>query len=83
MHLGRIVIFPIKSLDGMVVDEAAITPGGILENDRVFAILTGWSLCEWKAHTAVPPLALLIRRAGERGPPLANRRILANTISSR
>jgi uncharacterized protein YcbX len=39
MHLGRIVIFPIKSLDGMVVEEAAITPGGILENDRVFAIL--------------------------------------------
>ncbi|HXD01513.1 MAG TPA: MOSC N-terminal beta barrel domain-containing protein [Verrucomicrobiae bacterium] len=39
MHLGRIVIFPIKSLDGMVVEEAAITAGGILENDRVFAIL--------------------------------------------
>jgi uncharacterized protein YcbX len=39
MHLGRIAIFPIKSLDGMLVEEAAITPGGILENDRVYAIL--------------------------------------------
>jgi uncharacterized protein YcbX len=38
MHLGRIWIFPIKSLDGMAVEEARITPGGILENDRVYAI---------------------------------------------
>ncbi len=38
MRLGRISIFPIKSLDGIQVDEAAITPGGILENDRVYAI---------------------------------------------
>ena len=39
MHLGRIVIFPIKSLDGMLVEDARITPGGILKNDRVFAMM--------------------------------------------
>ncbi len=38
MQLGRITIFPIKSLDGVTVELARITPGGILENDRVFAI---------------------------------------------
>jgi len=38
MRLGRIQIFPIKSLDGVPVEEARITPGGILENDRVYAI---------------------------------------------
>ena len=38
MHLGRILIFPIKSLDGLEVDAARITAGGILENDRVYAI---------------------------------------------
>ena len=39
MHLNRIEIFPIKSLDGISVEEACITPGGILENDRVFAMM--------------------------------------------
>jgi hypothetical protein len=39
MRLGRIEIFPIKSLDGVSVDEARVTPGGILENDRIYAIL--------------------------------------------
>jgi uncharacterized protein YcbX len=38
MHLGRILIFPFKSLDGIHLDEVAITKGGILENDRVYAI---------------------------------------------
>ncbi len=38
MQLGRILIFPIKSLDGVSVETARITAGGILENDRVFAI---------------------------------------------
>jgi uncharacterized protein len=38
MHLGNIQIFPIKSLDGMLVKHARITPGGILENDRIYAI---------------------------------------------
>jgi hypothetical protein len=36
--LDRIEIFPIKSLDGVVVQQARITPGGFLENDRVYAI---------------------------------------------
>lgn len=38
MQLGRIFIYPIKSLDGISVESARITPGGILENDRVYAI---------------------------------------------
>jgi len=38
-QLGLIVVYPIKSLDGAVVEEAAITAGGILEHDRVYAIV--------------------------------------------
>jgi uncharacterized protein len=38
MQLGRIFIFPIKSLDGISVESASFTAGGILEKDRVFAI---------------------------------------------
>ncbi len=38
MRLGRIQIFPIKSLDGVRVEEARITSGGILEHDRIYAI---------------------------------------------
>jgi uncharacterized protein YcbX len=39
LHLGRIFVFPIKSLDGISVDVARITAGGILEQDRVYAIV--------------------------------------------
>jgi uncharacterized protein YcbX len=39
LHLGRIFVFPIKSLDGVSVDTARITTGGILEHDRVYAIV--------------------------------------------
>ena len=38
MQLGRIFIYPIKSLDGISVESARITGGGILENDRVYAM---------------------------------------------
>jgi len=38
VHLSRIRIYPIKSLDGVEVDEVRITDGGILANDRVYAI---------------------------------------------
>jgi hypothetical protein len=38
MQLGRIIIFPIKSLDGVSLESAVITAGGILENDRIYAI---------------------------------------------
>ena len=38
MRLGRILIFPIKSLDGVQLNEVTITEGGILANDRVYAI---------------------------------------------
>jgi uncharacterized protein YcbX len=39
LHLGRIFVFPIKSLDGISVDAARITDGGILEHDRIYAIV--------------------------------------------
>ena len=38
MLLGRILIFPIKSLDGLEVENVTITSGGILQNDRIYAI---------------------------------------------
>jgi uncharacterized protein YcbX len=38
MQLGRIDIFPIKSLNGLSLESARFTAGGILENDRIFAI---------------------------------------------
>jgi hypothetical protein len=38
MRLSRIEIFPIKSLDAVERTDAVITAGGILENDRVYAI---------------------------------------------
>ena len=41
MELSRIRIYPIKSLDGVDVSEAAITAGGSLENDRVYAMFDG------------------------------------------
>ncbi len=37
--LNRITIFPIKSLDGVDVESAAVLPGGALENDRRFALV--------------------------------------------
>jgi uncharacterized protein YcbX len=39
IRVGRIEIFPIKSLDGVSLQEAAVTAGGILENDRVYAVV--------------------------------------------
>ena len=41
MVLREIVLFPIKSLDGVAVARARMTPGGILEHDRVYAIVDG------------------------------------------
>jgi uncharacterized protein YcbX len=38
MVVSRILIYPVKSLDGVPVREAAITPGGILEGDRIYAL---------------------------------------------
>jgi len=38
MQLGRITIYPIKSLDGVPVETVRITRGGILEKDRIYAI---------------------------------------------
>jgi len=39
MFLERIILYPIKSLDGVSVPEARITQGGILEFDRIHAIV--------------------------------------------
>jgi uncharacterized protein len=39
MHLSRIILYPIKSLDGVSVSEARMTEGGVLEHDRVYAIM--------------------------------------------
>jgi uncharacterized protein YcbX len=39
MILSRIDLFPIKSLDGVCVAEARVNSAGILENDRVYAIV--------------------------------------------
>ena len=39
IRVGRIEIFPIKSLDGVSLQESTVTAGGILENDRVYAIV--------------------------------------------
>jgi uncharacterized protein YcbX len=38
MVLSQILIYPVKSLDGVAVREARITPGGILEGDRIYAL---------------------------------------------
>ena len=38
VHLGRIIVFPIKAMDGIEVEAARVTSGGILENDRVYAL---------------------------------------------
>ncbi len=38
-HLSRITIFPIKSLDGLVLTEAVLAPGGALQHDREFCLV--------------------------------------------
>jgi uncharacterized protein YcbX len=38
MVLSQILIYPVKSLDGVSVPQARITPGGILEGDRSYAL---------------------------------------------
>jgi hypothetical protein len=37
-HLARICIYPIKSLDGVILSQATILPSGALKGDREFAI---------------------------------------------
>src|SRR5262245_5442210 len=41
IHLARITIYPIKSLDGVDVGEAQCLPCGALANDRRFALVDG------------------------------------------
>src|ERR1700737_2579441 len=37
-HLARMTLYPIKSLDGVVVEHARLLASGALEHDRTFAI---------------------------------------------
>ena len=37
VHLAKIFIYPIKSLDGIALDEVAVSSGGSLQGDRCFA----------------------------------------------
>ncbi len=39
IRLSRIYLFPIKSLDGVLVPSARITEGGALQNDRTYAMV--------------------------------------------
>ncbi len=39
MHLARITLFPIKSLDGIEVNDTRVLPSGSLKNDRQFAMV--------------------------------------------
>ena len=38
-NLARILLYPIKSLDGVEVEKATILPGGALRYEREFAIM--------------------------------------------
>jgi len=40
-HLASITIYPIKSLDGVLLTEAVLTPGGALTHDREFCLVDG------------------------------------------
>jgi uncharacterized protein len=44
-RLSRITIYPIKSLDGLRLDEAEVLPNGALTNDRRFAIRDTQGAC--------------------------------------
>src|SRR5258708_24415660 len=39
MNFAGMEIFPIKFIDGLILEEARVAPGGILEHDRVYAIM--------------------------------------------
>ena len=45
MFLSRIMVYPIKSLDGASINEARMTQGGILEFDRIHAIVDETGAC--------------------------------------
>jgi uncharacterized protein YcbX len=38
-HVGRLLIYPIKSLDGVEIQQGTILPGGALQNDRELALV--------------------------------------------
>ena len=81
MQLGRITIFPIKSLPGIPVETARITGGGILENDRIYAIYDAeGKVVNGKRTPRVHELRCEFDTRNRRSTPVAQRRI-AGTIS--
>lgn len=40
VRVSRIVVYPVKSFDGLEVEQARVLPSGCLENDRRFALIT-------------------------------------------
>jgi len=58
IYLNRIAIFPVKALDGIVVEETCITAGGALEYDRRFALFDrDGRVISGKRHPEVNQLA--------------------------
>lgn len=39
VHLAKIILYPIKSLDGVSVEQATVLPSGALQGDREFALV--------------------------------------------
>jgi uncharacterized protein YcbX len=56
-RLARIVIYPIKSLDGVAVDQARVLPSGALEHDRQWALVD--SQGKWVNGKRTPRIHLL------------------------
>lgn len=53
-RLAKIVVFPIKALDGLELQQAGVLPAGSLEVDRRWAIVdTGGGFVNGKRHSAI------------------------------
>jgi len=73
LHLGSLTIYPIKSLDGLSVAESTITPGGILEHDRAYAIFDEQGKTVMASAPRGPCAALHVRPSRERSAALGRR----------
>jgi uncharacterized protein YcbX len=56
-RLARIVIYPVKSLDGVAVDEARVLPSGALEHDRRWGLVDAQG--KWINGKRTPRIHLL------------------------
>src|SRR5262249_37241441 len=56
-RLARIVIYPVKSLDGLAVDQARVLPSGALEHDRRWALVD--TQAKWVNGKRTPRIHLL------------------------